>query len=53
MLKQNSDRYWKNRGKRPGRCRCVAVGERDFVVGDVVQLIVHVADGVEVNAAWR
>ncbi len=23
MLKQNSDRYWKNRGKRPGRCKCL------------------------------
>ena len=29
------------------------VGERDFVVGDVVQLVVHVADRIEVDARWR
>ena len=28
----------------------LAVGERDFVVGHVVQLVVHVADGVDVDA---
>ncbi len=28
----------------------MAVGERHFVVGDVVQLVVHVADGVEMDA---
>ena len=28
-----------------------AVGQRHFVVGDVVQLIVHVADRVKVNAS--
>ena len=33
-----------------GPVQVVAVGERDFVIGDVVQLVVHVADGVEVNA---
>ena len=50
MLKQNSDRYWKKRWKRPRRCRCWPSASVHFVVGDVVQLIVHVADGVEVDA---
>ena len=28
----------------------MAVGERDFVVGHVMQFVVHVADGIEMNA---
>ena len=28
----------------------LAVGECDFVIGEVVQLVVHVADGVDVDA---
>ena len=33
-----------------GAVQVMAVGQRDFVVGHVVQLVVHVADGVEVDA---
>ena len=36
---------------KPARpMQVVAVGQRDFVIGHVVQLVVHVADGVHVNA---
>jgi hypothetical protein len=49
MLKQNSDRYWKNGENGPGDADA-AVGQRHFVVGHLVQLVVHVAHGVEVNA---
>ena len=36
--------------KAAAAVQVMAVGERHFVVGHVVQLVVHVADGVEMDA---
>ena len=47
---ENSEKYWKKRWNRPRRCRVLAVGERHFVVGVFVQLVVHVAEGVNMDA---
>jgi len=38
-------------GKPPRPMEMVAVGERDLVVGDLVQFVVHVARGVDVDAS--
>ena len=51
MLKQNSDRYWKNRWNRPARLNGSPFGKRDLRIGPFVrQLVVHVADRVEMDA---
>ncbi len=47
---ENSDRNWKKRWKRPRRWRCSWFGQVDFVVDVILELIAHVADGVDVDA---
>ncbi len=47
---ENSDKYWKKRWNRPRRCRCSPLCSVTSWSTYIVQLIVHVADGINMNA---
>ena len=50
MLKQNSERYWKKRWKRPRRTSGSPFSKRGQRIGHIVQFFVHVAQRVDVDA---
>ena len=50
MLKQKSERYWKKRWKRPRRRSGWPSASGASAIGHVVQLLVHVAKRVDVDA---
>ena len=47
---ENSEKYWKKRWNRPRRCRCSPSASVTSWSTYVVQLVVHVAEGVDVDA---